>query len=198
MSAPRGSHSKLGQGSISGGGATTPQNTFCFTTQRNIKTLQRHNTHSHSQSQRKTQRQRQVGNTQCIELCTFMYLPTFVHFISMWTRTNQSWLNNQLCLAAFITNKISGQIFSLKLTFWILAFSPPTRLTGEGGDLSYCGGKISAMKNSWISSFWNFRFTESRNFVFEGNFANVFNCIAKNNNLFHNSKKLMTRKLLNQ
>ena len=100
MSAPRGSHSKLGQGSISGGGATTPQNTFCFTTQRNIKTLQRHNTHSHSQSQRKTQSQRQVGNTQCIELCTFMYLPTCVHFISMWTRTNQSWLNNQLCLAA--------------------------------------------------------------------------------------------------
>ena len=34
MSAPRGSHSKLGQGSISGGGATTPQNTFCFTTKK--------------------------------------------------------------------------------------------------------------------------------------------------------------------
>ena len=101
VSAPRGIHSKLGQGSISGGGATTPQNTFCFTTQRNIKTLQRHNTHSHSQSQRKIQRQGQVGNTQCIELCTFMYLHTCVHFISMWTRTNQSWLNNQLCLAAF-------------------------------------------------------------------------------------------------
>ena len=34
------------------------------------------------------------------------------------------------------------------LHFEFLLFLPPTRLTGEGGDLSYCGGKISAMKNS--------------------------------------------------